>query len=158
MKREQYEDKELDGKVFRIHKFTPDVASYWGFKLFGDLAAFGLSMGGTDEIKDKLPRLIKDFTEMPRKQFAEFQKDCLSFVSVRFDLAGFKPLVNSEGYFTVTDISNPTLLQLTTDSFMFTISDFFAQWLQDGKSLEPGVQSGPTSSPETGSVNSATTP
>lgn len=156
MRSDQYQEKEIGGKVFRISKFTPQVASYWGFKLFGDLAAFGVQFGTGEGMVEKLPQLIKDFTRMPRREFEEFQQDCLSFVSVKFDLSGFSPLLNSEGFVTAPDISNPTLLQLTTDSFMFTISDFFGQWLAESKEA-PAAQSGPTKSVETGSENSAIT-
>jgi hypothetical protein len=159
MKNNQYQDKVLDGRSYRIAKFSPEVASYWGFRLFGDLAAFGMKAGTVDGMRDELPKLIKDFTCMGRKEFAEFQKDCLAFVSVKFDLEGYRPLVNSEGFITVPEISNAALLKLTTESFMFTIADFFASWLQEaGGSPEMTAPSGPTTTGETGSETSAITP
>lgn len=163
MRPNQYKDVVKEGKTFRIRKFTPEIASYWAFRLFGDLAAFGISSinlkdlfnGNVDkaieQVTSKLPTLIREFTRMKREDFQDFQRDCLAFVDVKFDLEGFAPLVNSEGFFTAQGIPNPVLFELTTESFLYTIQDFFGLGLQDTSPEAAAAPSGQTSNPATGS-------
>lgn len=117
----QEKEIEIEGTTFKIKKFTPDVACFWATRLFGDLMskASGIS-------RQALAEFVQGFTKMERKDFSALQKDCLSFIQIKFE-SGWHPLLNSEGYCTKTDLSNPDILALMTHSFMFSISDFFAQ-------------------------------
>lgn len=117
----QEKEIERQGRVYRIKKFTPEVGCYWATRLLGDM--MGMLGGGQGSFQSRLPKMIQDFTRMERKEFALFQRDCLSFVFAKFENS-FHPLVNAEGFFTVTDVPTPVLFELTLHSFMFTISDF----------------------------------
>lgn len=144
-------EKEIDikGKTFKIKKFTPQIACYWATRLFGDLIAKvnGFSM-------EKLPELIQEFTHMPRRDYEDFQRDCLRFVYVKFD-SGWAPLVNSDGFFTVPEIDSPTVLQLMLHSFLFSIVDFFDPALLEGL---VGLVPDSSTQTQTGASDSYTSP
>lgn len=137
----------LRGNLFKVRKFTPHAACYWAARLFGDLMAKanGFSM-------EKLPELIHDFSEMPRKDFESFQNDCLSFVSVKFE-TGWHSLLNSDGHLTKTDLKNPEVMALMFHSFLFSMSDFFDPALLEGLM---GVLPGDSTQTQTGLNNSFT--
>lgn len=150
MKHLQEKELTLGSSTFKIRKFTPDVACYWATRLFGDLMAQanGFSL-------EKLPEIVKDFTRMERKDFAAFQRDCLSFVTVKFE-SGWHSLLNSDGHITKTDLKNPEIMALSIHSFMFSIADFF-----DPALLETMLGALPVSETEettTGSSDSFTFP
>ncbi len=118
MKHLQEKEIEVNGATFKIKKFTPDIACYWATRLFGELMAKanGFSL-------DKLPELIQGFTQMDRKDYALYQRDCLSFVAVKFE-SGWHSLLSAEGHITKPDMKNPDILALMLHSFMFSMSDF----------------------------------
>lgn len=148
----------VKGNSYKIKKFTPEVGCYWATKLFGDM----VGMVGKGDLRERLPQMIKQFTSMERKEFALYQRDCLSFVSANFN-GTEAPLVNSEGYFTQPDIPGPVVLELTLRSFMFTIVDFLDQSLLESilgavpEDLLEKTGSSDSSSPQSGSNTGTTT-
>lgn len=118
----------IEDQTFHVRKFTPEVGCYWAARLFGDLMG---SASGKGFSMQNLPKIIQDFTRMPRQDFALFQRDCLSFVRVKFD-SGMHDLVDPDGFLTLVDISSPAVFQLTIHSFMFSMTDFLDPSLLDG--------------------------
>jgi len=123
----------LAGNEYIVKKFTPQIGCYWAFKILGKLmsGATSAQFTGLD-----VGKIVENFTEMEPKEFERFQKDCLSFVFIRFD-SGLHPLVNSEGFFTQPDLAGPVAFLLTIESFKHSIFDFFGEEVL--KSLLAGV-------------------
>lgn len=113
----------LQGQEYVIKKFTPQVGCFWAFKVMGKLmgGAAGSEVSGLDVAK-----IVEDFTRMEPKEFQTFQKDCLSFVFVKFD-SGLHPLVNPEGFLTQPDMPGPIAFLLMIESFKHSIFDFFGE-------------------------------
>lgn len=111
----------IDGLNYQLSKFTPDIACYWAFKLFGSMAT-----SSTGDLTEQ----INEFTDMPKTRFKEFQIDCLSHVTTILP-AGPVRIVDQTGNFAV-EIDGPTAFQLTLHSFMFSIIDFFGEDLLKG--------------------------
>lgn len=133
----------LGDRVFIVKKFTPQKACYWAFQLLGNIEFFG----------DKaFIEKIQKFIVMDEKKFEQFQRDCLSFVFVKMD-SGNHCLVNSDGFLTVLDLLNVDLFQLTTHSFMYSMSDFFDQALIQGL-----IRTVVDSFPQVGSETSPSSP
>lgn len=123
----QIKELEFDGFNFKIQKFTPEIACRWAFRFLGTTATID-----GDGFSDKVAKFIDLITEDP-KQFASFQKDCLSRVLVKMEAGSF-PLMNDEGFLIIPEgkLKNTSIFQLTLNAFMFTISDFFAPALIQG--------------------------
>lgn len=139
---------ELNGSTYRIKKFTPEIACYWAMRLFGDILG-GLS-SKTKFTPSQMTKLIDQFTKAltkDREQFESFQRDCLSFVMVKFE-SGLHPLVNSEGFLTQTDLPSPSVFALTIHSFMHSMSDFLDPSLL-GNLLGAAVPADTTAAPKT---------
>lgn len=153
MRTQQEKVVTIQGTDYLIKKFTPEVGCYWATRLTGDIVSL---MGtSTGSIQSRLPQMIKDFTRMERKDFVLFQRDCLSFVAVKFGNE-FHALINSDGFFTQPDLSGPVAFQLTLHSFMFTIVDFLDQSLLDDLLGALPGEGSPTT--KTGSENSSLPP
>jgi hypothetical protein len=128
MARGPQETEVIIGEVtYKVKKFTPDTACKWAFRLLGKMDLTGSMQNLSDEEKLKeLTKKVETFTSMPEKDFKEFQNDCLKHVWAVYP-AQTLPILNNDGTFNVTDIDNPTLFELTINSFMFTVIDFLDQ-------------------------------
>lgn len=149
-----YKELTLDGQVYRISKFTPEVACFWATRLFGDMAG---AVGPSGKIKQEdVPKFIAKFARMQRNDFALLQRDCLSFVVTKFNIAEFQPLVDEDGNYTLPDIAAPTVFALTIHAFMYSIADFFAE----GEAMTSlvGLFGDTTAPPTNTSTNSSTSP
>lgn len=113
----------LEGRTFRLRKFDPETGCYWGLKLFGSMAS---GFGGAIDLANK----VQEFVNMPRAQFKEFQRDCLSHVSECL-AAGPAAVINAQGVPTVVDFDHTLAFELMIHSFMFSIADFFTPALLD---------------------------
>lgn len=115
--RENEKEITLLGKEFQIRKFNPQAGCYWAFQLFGNLSSLD---GGN--LLDKIASFVDTFVRMDQKRFAQFQKDCLSHVSVKYP-TGWHPFIRLDGNFESNDV--PLISLLMVNAFMFTVADFF---------------------------------
>ncbi len=115
----QEEDFVLNDKSYKIRKFTPQTACYWAFKLFGSM------MSAKEFSMNALLAEAQNFAmSMDQKNFALFQKDCLSSVLAISPHNNFA-VIDGNGNLTVPDMTAPEAMQLTIKSFIYSISDFF---------------------------------
>lgn len=117
MARNDRQEITIYDRAFTIKKFTPETGCYWATKLLGRMT----TLKGND-----FAEKIQDFTDMDKKQFREFQRDCLERVFYRLDGGESAPFMNSEGFLTIPDIMPDAVFELTIRSFMFSIVDFFS--------------------------------
>lgn len=113
----------VGNRTFRLRKFDPETGCYWGLKLFGSMAS---GFGDVGDLSNK----VSEFIKMPKKEFREFQQDCLRHV---FEMlpAGPAPVINPQGQAMVVDWDQTLAFELMIHSFMFSISDFFTPELLD---------------------------
>jgi hypothetical protein len=170
-KQEQTIDVPIGDQVFRIEKFTPDVGCYWAIQLLGEgLSLLSLKNSGKFNLQG-IVDLVQKFIKMDRERFQALQKDSLAVVKVKFN-AGFMPLMNDDGFFTLAESpSTPTILALTMHAFMFSMKDFFdpaqlealgsllpADFLAELKSGSENSETTPSQKDTGSSENSGTAP
>lgn len=132
------------GETYTIKKFDPETGCYWAFKFLGRMAGMGQGLD--------LIHKINEFVAMDRQEFREFQRDCLKHVFYSLP-SGQTRLLDEDMNYTKIDMKPQVAFQLTIQTFLFTIIDFFDQGL-----LEEMAGSMQGLIPTTGPVNSSSTP
>lgn len=103
----------LGGQEYRVKEFTPEVACFWAFRLFGSVAS---ALTGDAES-------INQFINMNRRDFNGLMLDCLSVVSVKME-SGTHPFFKEDGGYAIPDVPPTTVFQLVVEAFSYSIAPF----------------------------------
>lgn len=146
-KRIDFKDITIGTRKFRIHKFDALTGSYMLFKLVGILAPIfkdmdikkakgklqGLEQNESKDMKEEeitggdIANILTEITKLPKEDFDYIQKNCLMVTNEIYDKTSqvSPPILNEYGTWGTMDITTPLVLNLTVQSLIFNISDFF---------------------------------
>lgn len=117
----------VNGREFILRKFTPFFGVYLATQAFNNIAGS----------KNKLTALIKSVMDKPKEEFVKLQQEVLSYC---FEIlpAGPTAVVDSNGNFAVMNMDGPLALNLFTQTFLFSMIDFFTEEVME--SLTQGME------------------
>ncbi len=117
---------EVQGRKFKIKAFDALTGSYIAFTMFEKMLPSGMEGKVLSQVGASSP-LPQGRQLMSKKEFFDFQKDCLGVV---YEVLKGRdaPIIEENGGWGVSDISHNTMLAilLTIHSLAFNVSDFFA--------------------------------
>lgn len=128
--------------TYKVRKMTPQTACYWAAKVLG-----AIMTAKSFTFEQMVAEGQKFIMGMDKVEFASLQSDCLSKV-VWKSPNGTWPVMDQKGDLTVTDLTAGQTMNLTIQSFFYSMSDFLDPELL--ATLLPGA---PDLQPE--SVNTA---
>jgi hypothetical protein len=125
---EAYKEVTIQGRAFRVGRFSAKDGSFLALKVGGLLAPlFGGASASPAEVP-MLEMLGKLTAGLQEKDFSYLQEKCLAVCEERLP-AGWTKVVDASGAFAVFDLDeNATLvLALTIQALVFNLSDFFGE-------------------------------
>lgn len=106
----------LGDHTFKIKEFTPNVACFWAFRLFGTVT--GAMLGESDA--------IGKFINMQRSDFNALMLDALSVVMVEMP-SGVQPFYREDGGYSISDVQNTLVFELVVEAFTNSIAPFLSK-------------------------------
>lgn len=152
-KRIDFKDIIIGTRKFRLHKFDALTGSYMLFKLIGIISpifkymdiktAKGKLNGSAQDEKEEeitktdIAMILGEITKLPKEDFEYIQKNCLMVTNEIHEKTSqiSAPVLNEYGTWGTMDITTPLILNLTAQSLLFNISNFFGEGLS-GLNLE----------------------
>lgn len=127
MLKQKYQDVEVGGKKYRLTKMDARTGSYIAAKL-ALLAAPLLKKGGSVD-DNAMAALVPSLN---RKDFEEIQTLLLKRVKILREKDGIflpEPILKADGSFVDEELeySTAAVMNLTVQSIMFNVGDFFAE-------------------------------
>ncbi|SFU71158.1 phage tail assembly chaperone [Alicyclobacillus macrosporangiidus] len=135
---EKYKDVEINGRKFRIRKFSARDGSYILIKVMSILAPMfqGLDLNQVQNVKDvsdvasnglDVFGMIAKLITLSESDFNYIQEKCLRVCSEHLP-SGFVPVLNDNGSFGVLNLEDDTVtvLALTAHALIFNLQSFFA--------------------------------
>jgi hypothetical protein len=125
-KREEYKDVEIDGRKWRINKFTAFDGSYVFFRISSLIGPIISKQGQGQEID--YSAITNGLTSLGRDGIKEMQTISLKACSEKLD-AGFTPVLSDNDTFGVIGLEKNAVLvlKLTAQVVMFNMQDFFSE-------------------------------
>lgn len=116
---------EVQGRKFKVKAFDAMTGSYIAFALFEKILPSGMEGKVLSQVGASSP-LPQGRQLMSKKEFFDFQKDCLGVV---YEVLKGRdaPVIEENGHWGIADIENNTVLALllTIHALAFNVSDFF---------------------------------
>jgi hypothetical protein len=132
-KRETFKDVAIEGKSYRIGKFSPLLGGYMLYKLLTGFVGPILPM-------INLPASVKGFilpsgagnVKLSKEDFIELERDCLSVVTVPQDIRGtivYMPVIRDDGTWNVPNLEEDMkgVMLLIGQVIGFNMQGFFSE-------------------------------